>query len=123
MANKVTKPHAKSASGAKPVLTTKTTSTRVSARTVGRMMGRTCFGRVVVEAAKPSAAEARVNIDAGRAALVRAKTALTRPGVQVHIDPKVPLYHADPANPGMLVRMLNGRTTRGRMVAGRFKPA
>lgn len=121
MATKVTKPpRTKGVHSVKA--STESAVTIVSARATGQVVGKVRFGRVVVEAAKPSAAETRINIDAGRSALVRAKTALTRPGVQVRVDPKVPLYRADPSTPGILVRTLNGRTTRGRFVAGRFKP-
>lgn len=97
-------------------------TTHFSARAADHMVGKVRFGRVVVEAATPSAAQAKRNIAAGHSALGRAKTALLKPGVHVRVAPDVPLYHADPATPGVLVRTLNGQTTRGRLVAGRFKP-
>jgi hypothetical protein len=122
MATKVSKKRSKGArTTAQVSALTKAVTTCFSARTVGQVVGQVRFGRVVVESTKPSAAQAKINIDAGRLALVRAKTVLIRPGVQVRVDPKIPLYHADPAMPGVLVRTLNGKTTRGRMVAGRFK--
>lgn len=123
MATKVSRTRTKGARAAAQVSAlTQVATTHFSARAVEQVVGQVRFGRVVVETAKPSAAQAKINIDAGRSALVRAKTVLTRPGVQVRVDPKVPLYRADPATPGVLVRTLNGQVTRGRMVAGRFKP-
>jgi len=97
--------------------------TRFSPLAKGRQSPqRIQFGSVIVETVKPTQAQAKINIDAGRSALVRAKSVLSRPGVQVRIDPGVPLYRADPATPGILIRTLNGQTKRGRMIAGRFKP-
>ena len=98
------------------------TKTRISAPSADHVFDEVRFGRVVVEAAKPSPDQAKRNIAAGRSALGRAKTALLKPGVHVRVAADVPLYHADPNTPGLLVRTLNGRITRGRLVAGRFKP-
>ncbi len=80
------------------------------------------FGRVIVKAATPSADRAKRNIAEGHLALGRAKTVLLNPGVFVHVSSETPLFHADPATPGVLVRTINGSTTRGRFVGGRFKP-
>lgn len=80
------------------------------------------FGRVIVKAVTPSAERARLNIAEGHLALGRAKTVLLNPGVFVHVSSDTPLFHADPATPGVLVRTLNGSKTRGRFVGGRFKP-
>lgn len=98
------------------------TKTRISALSAGHGVGEVRLGGVVVEAAKPSANQAKRNIAAGRSALGRAKTVLLKPGVQMRVAADVPLYHADPTTPGLLVRTLNGRITRGRLVDGRFKP-
>lgn len=81
------------------------------------------FGGVVVKAPIPAKQVELRNVAAGRNALTRAKATLARPGVEVRATSGVPLYHADPDSPGLLVRTLNGRTTRGRFVGGKFKPA
>lgn len=81
------------------------------------------FGGVVVKASLPAKKVELRNVAEGRSALVRAKATLSRPGVEVRAVSGVPLYHADPDSPGLLVRTLNGRTTRGRFVGGKFKPA
>lgn len=96
--------------------------THFSARTTERGAQEVRFGRVVVEAELPPEAVEKRNIAAGHLALSRAKNALLRPGVQVRVDVGVPLYHADPKSPGLLVRTLNGHTTRGRFTGGKFKP-
>lgn len=97
-------------------------TTRVVARTAG-LAKEFKFGRVVVHAAGPLEAVERKNIAEGRTALSRAKSVLVRPGVQVQVKAGVPMYHADPAAPGFLLRTLDGRTTRGRFVGGKFKRA
>jgi hypothetical protein len=79
------------------------------------------FGNVLVEAVAPSKSELKRNVDAGRAALLRAGRALTRPGVKLKLDSKVPLYHADPARPGYLIQKLNGQQRTGTIVDAKFK--
>lgn len=98
-----------------------TASTRFATRLVEGVEVR--FGSVTVHTSAPSKAIEERNIAEGRSALTRAKSALARSGVQVRVGSNVPLYHADPDSPGLLVRTLNGRTTRGRFVGGKFKPA
>jgi hypothetical protein len=79
------------------------------------------FGSVIVEGTSPSKASAKRNVEAGRLALSRVSNALVRPGVEVHVDSHIPLYHADPAHPGYLIRTLNGQQSTGRFVNGKFK--
>ena len=97
--------------------------TRFSSRGIKGAPVEVRFGGVVVETTRPAEAAERRNVAEGRSALTRAKTALARPGVQVRVSADIPLYHADPKAPGLLVRTLNGRETRGRLVGGKFKPA
>lgn len=79
--------------------------------------------RIFVRAPVLTEAVEKRNIAEGRSALSRAKATLARAGVQVRIKDGVPMYHADPKTPGLLVRTLNGATTRGRLVGGKFKRA
>lgn len=80
------------------------------------------FGRVTVRAVAPSDALVRRNITAGSTALSRARDALLKPGVQVRLGAKVPLYHADPDAPEFLIQTLGKRKKRGRFVGGHFEP-
>ena len=79
------------------------------------------FGSAVVSAASPKTVELRRNVNTGRAALARAVTKITKSGVSLPTDGSVPLYRADPHDPARLIRELNGRTSSGVFVAGRFK--
>lgn len=57
------------------------------------------------------------------AALPRLARMLKRTGLKVDPEPSVPLFRADPKERGVLIRLLNGRETRGRIdVKGVFKP-
>ncbi|MBK8283916.1 MAG: hypothetical protein IPK97_03035 [Ahniella sp.] len=80
------------------------------------------FGNVIVEAPSLSQGEIQKGIAQGTSALKRAKGALIAHGVNVKIASGVPLFHADPVTPGLLIRTLNGKETRGRIVRGRFTP-
>ncbi|MBI4814766.1 MAG: hypothetical protein HY791_00830 [Deltaproteobacteria bacterium] len=61
------------------------------------------------------------NIAAGRSALERVKERILKPGVRIRTAKGVPLFHADPKNPGKLVRVLDGRRERGSFVNGEFQ--
>jgi hypothetical protein len=81
------------------------------------------FGNVEVNARAPTQSVSRKNIAAGQVALNRIKNVLVRPGVTVKLGKDVPLYRADPARPGFLIRTLNGSEQSGKFVGGRFKRA
>lgn len=80
------------------------------------------FGRVVVANTVPDSATVWSNVDAGRQALKRATEVLSKPGVTLRLAAGVPRFRADPTQPGMLVRELNGTVQRGRIVNGSFAP-
>ncbi|AEL08304.1 hypothetical protein XCR_3442 [Xanthomonas campestris pv. raphani 756C] len=48
--------------------------------------------------------------------------ALLRPGIDLKVERGVPLYHADPTRPELIVRHLNGETKTGRFINGQFEP-
>lgn len=79
------------------------------------------FGSVVVSAASPKQVELRRNVNNGQAALARAATKIVKAGVSLPPVGSVPLYRADPQNPARLIRELNGRTSTGVFVGGKFK--
>lgn len=61
------------------------------------------------------------NVDLGRVAMKNLKAKLIKPGVRVSHAKSVPLFRADPAQPGRLIRTLNGKDERGAFVDGVFK--
>jgi hypothetical protein len=79
------------------------------------------FGGVIVVAPKPSSAQLKRNVTASTEALERATKRLVRPGVRLYAKKDVPLYSADPRQPGVYIRVLNGRTERGILENGKFK--
>ena len=56
-------------------------------------------------------------------ALLRSRRKILRPGVLLDVPKDVPLYHADPEQPSLIVRILNGKKRRGKLVDGKFKAA
>lgn len=79
------------------------------------------FGSVVVSAASPKQVELRRNVNTGQAALARAATKIVKAGVSLPARGSVPLYRADPQDPARLIRELNGKTSAGVFVGGKFK--
>ena len=79
------------------------------------------FGSVVVSAASPKQVELRRNVSTGQAALARAATKIVKAGVSLPAGGSVPLYRADPQDPARLIRELNGKTSTGVFVGGKFK--
>jgi hypothetical protein len=78
------------------------------------------FGSVTVTGPAPSEEVVRENIAAGRRALERALEAFKKPGIRLPRRRNVPLYRADPNEPNILIRELNGREERGTMSEGQF---
>jgi hypothetical protein len=82
---------------------------------------KTRFGNVVVTGAEPSEAVVKANIDYGTQALERVAKRLLKPGVVLPSKKDVPRFSADGSEPGVLIRRLNGRVDRGRLVDGIFQ--
>ncbi len=80
-------------------------------------------GSVTIESPVPSQAEIRKNIAAGQAAMRRLSKAFDKPGVNLEHKKGVPLFHADPDDPNILVRILDGERVRGTFVGGKFVKA
>lgn len=78
------------------------------------------FGSVTVTGPAPSEAVVRENIAASRRALEGALDAFKKPGIRLPRRRNVPLYRADPNEPNILIRELNGREERGTMSEGQF---
>ena len=79
------------------------------------------FGSVTVKVARPSAAVVRRNIEDGQAALMRARTALAKPGVKISRAKGKPLYFGSADRPDVIIREVDGVRTAGKFVGGRFR--
>lgn len=79
------------------------------------------FGWAVVNAPRLSQAQISRNVEAGTKALVRAAPKISQAGIYIEVGSKVPMYRADPKNPTRLIRELNGKTSIGTFVGGKFK--
>lgn len=99
----------------------RTPSSPTAEMRVKRRRARVKVGDVTVLVHKPTAAEVQQNVDKGTEALKRLRAKLIRPGVRVYARKDVPLYSADPDQPGVYIRKLNGQTDRGVLEGGRFR--
>jgi hypothetical protein len=81
------------------------------------------FGSVTIKGRAPAAATVKHNIALGQAALKRGLMAFVKPGVKLPRSKGIPKYRADPNDPSILIRELNGRDERGTLAAGEFKIA
>lgn len=79
------------------------------------------FGAVTVEGTPPPEHVRRANIEAGQAALRRAKRALITPGIKLPRQKGVPLYFGCEDQPGLLIQELDGTKILGKFVRGRFR--
>lgn len=80
------------------------------------------FGTTTVVVEAPTEKMEADNVKRGQEALARGLMALTKPGVTLVLPRNVPRFRVDRVDPSVLVRTLNGRTTRGRIVQGKFVP-
>ena len=64
--------------------------------------------------------EVEKNIVAGQEALSRAADTIVRPGVKLDIPDGVPVFHADPDRPDLIIRVLNGKREHGLFENGEF---
>lgn len=82
---------------------------------------RITFGSVTVAYTEPDPSEIAKNIRESQKALERGLKAMLTPGVTLNLPDDVPRYHADPANPEYVIRVLNGVEERGTCVRGKFR--
>lgn len=90
----------------------------------GEPVRETRFGNVTVRGGTAPDPD-RVAAEAAETArrLERAlRSLIEKPGVKLEEKPGVPYFSCDPDNPDILVRRLDGRTEKGRMVEGSFVP-
>jgi hypothetical protein len=81
------------------------------------------FGSVQMTAISRDANRYKANVASGRAALQRARHAFTEPGIVLHHRKGVPVFVADAQDPSILIRKVDGREERVRLVDGTFVPA
>jgi hypothetical protein len=97
-----------------------------SSRETGGKGGRISimrFGSVAAKTHSPHPDIKGANITAGQDALKRSKKAFIKRGVALRHRKGVPIFFADPKEPSVLIRRLNGQEERGRIVGGAFVPA
>ncbi|QGZ38106.1 hypothetical protein [Pseudoduganella flava] len=80
------------------------------------------FGGVTVVAPKPEESAVKKQLAAGKRAVSQLKKVLVSPGVRLQKTPDTPIFRADPRDASLVVRVLNGRSVRGRFIQGQFVP-
>ena len=93
----------------------------VTAGTDAKRSSKVKFGRVTIAGAGPSAAEVKINVQRSTEVLKRVGKTLASPGVSLRPKKDVPLFSVSEDDPGSLIRRLNGRVERGRLVDGSFR--
>jgi len=78
------------------------------------------FGGVTVLAPKPAKEIVQKQIVSGNKAASRLAKAIARPGIKLRRQAGIPIFRADPRDPALIVRVLDGVTTLGRFVQGKF---
>jgi hypothetical protein len=89
---------------------------------VGRVVRvKVKFGDSVIEGLRPSPEAVEINVKRSTDALEQAGKRLFVPGVRLRSKKDVPQFFADDKDPEIIVRRLNGRLQRGRLVNGSFE--
>lgn len=83
--------------------------------------GKVTFGNVTIAGVRPSAEIVRENVERSTTALQRVTRKLTTPGVTLSKKKGVPRFSVDEDDPSIFIRVLNGKTDRGRIVNGEFE--
>ena len=79
------------------------------------------FGSVIVSGTKPSADLVEANVKRSTEALERVTKKLVKPGISLRAKKGVPRFFIDETEAGVIMRRLDGRTERGRLVNGIFE--
>ena len=82
---------------------------------------RVKVGGIFVMGDKASSAQLRQSVAKSAEMLERLGRTITRPGVQLKAARNIPLFSADPKDPGRFLRKLNGKIERGVLEDGAFK--
>jgi hypothetical protein len=79
------------------------------------------FGSWKIKAPALPLRETIARVESSSLALSRMKKRLVTPGVKLSQRKNVPLYRADPTQPNVLIREVNGQTERVQLIDGEFK--
>lgn len=90
-------------------------------KSASKGMVKTKFGAVTVTGVKPAVELVDQNVARSTLALERAARRLLRPGVAIRRKRGVAEYSASEDEPGVLIRKLDGKSERGRLVGKEFK--
>lgn len=88
---------------------------------VARKRARVKVGGVMVTGDKATVAEVKRSVARSSDMLERLGKKIAKPGVRLYASKGVPLFSADPDQPGRVVRKLGGKTERGVLENGVFK--
>jgi hypothetical protein len=88
-----------------------------------KMSARVSVGAVTIKVSPASDTEVKRNIIIGQNALKRASSKIAQSGVTLNMAKNIPLFHADPENPDLFIRELQGKRQSGKLVDGKFKAA
>jgi len=97
------------------------TTTQAKRLGIGRGTRKVKFGNVVITSAKPDRQAVAANVERSSEALERVAKKLIRPGFFARARRDVPRFSIDSADPKLIIRELNGRTERGKLVDGQFE--
>lgn len=88
---------------------------------IGRGTRKVKFGNVVITSGKPDRQAVAANVERSSEALERVAKKLIRPGFFARPRRDVPRFSIDSADSTLIIRELNGRTERGKLVDGQFQ--
>lgn len=78
------------------------------------------FGSVKIKVSDPANSHVGGNVKWQSDKFDRAIKGIAKPGVRIEFRNGIPRYKADPSNPKLLLRTLDGKTERGSMRGGKF---
>lgn len=90
---------------------------------VAGVSAKLTVGSVTVRVSQPTQEMIKRNLAASEVALSRAMKEIIKPGIKLNPAKGVPLYQADPDNPNLIIRTLDGKLEKGCFLAGKFKAA
>jgi len=79
------------------------------------------FGSVTIRTEQPSPEVSRKNIIDGQRAFARAIEAFKTKGVKLNVSKGTALYQANPNNPALLIRNIDGKIDQGVFENGQFR--
>lgn len=86
-----------------------------------KVRGKVTFGNVTIAGSRPSADVVQKNVDLSTDALQRITVKLVKPGVTLPKKKGVPRFSVDENDPSIIIRVLDGKTDRGRLINGVFE--